>query len=139
MPVLIMFCCNDWRNGNCLGQADSFELFGCEIEGGAPIRIDYKPKKLPGSNVADGDHTLIFGRLKIPCISWSSWVGNWCWDAAKVRHVHAVECWNYLVARKDYQCVHGPEKLFEGFNQHKRMRVKLRGVDDAAIKGGLAK
>ena len=98
MPVTIMLCCNDWRNGNPTPYAESVELFECQLSGGR-VRVDWDKKPLPESKPYQGEQTLRVGKLRLPCLAYNTWVGNWCWDAASIRLIYAVEIWNYLAER----------------------------------------
>lgn len=116
MPVTIMLCCNDWRNGNPTPYAESVELFECQLSGGR-VRVDWDKKPLPESKPYQGEQTLRVGKLRLPCLAYNTWVGNWCWDAASIRLIYAVEIWNYLAERPDWHCEAGPVKLFQLFNE----------------------
>ena len=59
------------------------------------------------------------GRIKVRCLSYQSWVGNWCWDSIAVAWPDALKIINYL-GRQKAQGWHmscGPDTLFDAFNE----------------------
>lgn len=92
MRLTVSFCCNDPDNGNFAGCVAGIEIHGVD---GCDIR--FEPRRLP-----DPKFTLVEGvskrfqakgdtgrfrvaRLLFGCSAWSSWYGNWCWDATRMR------------------------------------------------------
>jgi hypothetical protein len=120
VPVTIMLCRNNPDNGNPTPYADSVELFDCHLTG-SRVRVACTTKPLPDATPVQGLFTLHVGRVRIPCLDYRTWVGNWCWDAASVRLIFAVQVWNYLAANPNWHCEEGPSKLFEMFNAHTRI------------------
>jgi hypothetical protein len=116
----VEFCCNDPRNGAALGYFETAEMFGCTLVGGR-VTLGWRCEKVAGSNAAEGDESLRVGRLVLPCLGYTAWFGNWCWDRASIRLIHAVDVWNYLAAKKDWHCEEGPDELYEMFNAHQPM------------------
>ena len=123
MPISIELCCNDWRNGVDQGYAENIKLFECDLTGGR-VRTDWLRDRRPNAIAADGDSTLRIGRLLLPCLSYRTWHGNWCWDSARVRLIHAVAIWNYLAKKPDWHCEGGPCELYDLFNRHGEIAPK---------------
>ena len=114
MAIHIMLCCNDYHNGAFLGYAESIEVGDITMVDGR-VTVGYEEKKLKDSGPAEGDATLRIGRLRVPCLGYQTWVGNWCWDCAFVRAVHVQRILNYLIKR-GFHCEQGPCALFDKIN-----------------------
>lgn len=115
MPITIMLCCNDYRNGEFLGYAENIEIDEVEMVGGrVAVRGGLEPPAT--SKPIEGEEGLRIGRIVVPCLSYKTWVGNWCWDAAQVRAVHALKIVNYLIAAK-WHCEDGPYAQYEAVNK----------------------
>lgn len=73
--VSVHFCCNHAEDGAWAGK-----LFALNI----PDEVDLHG---PARSLAmrRGTDEVLFRRAAYPCIGWSTWVGNWCWDATKMR------------------------------------------------------
>ncbi|HVW08374.1 MAG TPA: hypothetical protein VHC90_07315 [Bryobacteraceae bacterium] len=123
MPFTVMVCCNDHRNGVSLGRFENLEIFECELSG-PPMTFSCSNKRHPEANAGTGDMTARFGRLVVPCLLYRGWVGNWCWDAVRVRLIYAVRIWNHLVDTGKWQCEQGPAALYELFNAKGRIDPK---------------
>lgn len=120
MPIKVSLCCNDHRNGNYLGYAESLEIEDITLVGGR-VKVGILEQRVTGANAAAGDKTLIVGRCRIPCLSYTGWYGNWCWDMARVRSVYALELLNYLAGLKHWHCEDGPQIVVRKFDRHERM------------------
>lgn len=123
MPIHVDLCCNDPDNGNDTGYAESIELFDCTLVGGR-VRVAFDPEPPSGVNPYEGVSTLRFGRMRLPILGYKGWYGNWCWDRATMRLIHAVAIWNYLVNKSDWHCEEGPEELYELFNAHREIEPR---------------
>ncbi len=123
MPILVELCCNNPDNGFDQGYAEAVEMFDCTLVGGR-VRTAWKPDPPSGVKPYEGVSTLIVGRLSLPCLQYQPHFGNWCWDAARLRLIHAVKIWNYLAAKQDWHCEEAPEELFALFNAHGRIEPK---------------
>lgn len=120
MPITVMLCCNDPNNGLFLGKAESIEVGDIELEGPS-IAISYKEQKLSRASPMEGEHTLRIGRLQVPALGYKTWVGNWCWDAAKVRGVHALRILNFLAAKPHWHCTQAVCEIYEAFNDRRKI------------------
>lgn len=106
--MLIMFACNHYDNGSDLGKADAFE-FGdlLHIAGGWIVvrRI--------------GVDKLRIGRRVFPIISYGSWIGNWCWDGARVTLEVANRIAAHLQATGRFNAEHGEATIFDMWHEGK--------------------
>lgn len=119
MALRVMLCCNDWRNGNFTGFADSVEIEDVRLVGGrVAVRYDHG-KRVPGAHSIEGDDTLRFGRIRVPALAYVTWVGNWCWDCASVRSIHALTLLNYLAVKLDWHTEDTAEEIAEAFDKRK--------------------
>lgn len=73
--ALLHLCCNDTESGQWAGR-----LFAVEVRDELTL---YGPDG--GIALRRTDATLTVRRRTYPYRSWSTWVGNWCWDVAGVR------------------------------------------------------
>lgn len=122
MPLTVMLCCNDYRNGNYLGYVESIEIEEITLEG-ARMRIGWDDKPPRGAKSYEGEATLRIGRLRVPALSYKTWVGNWCWDAAWVRGIHALRILNFLAAKEHWHCTEAPCEVYEAFNDRRIVTV----------------
>lgn len=108
--IILHIACNDYRNGLPQHYADAFD-FGTD----APLlclrdgRVRYRVETSPNSNKV---RYLHIGRLKVRCLGYSTWVGNWCWDAARVSIDDAARLLAYLQRSGRWTCEEGATKLF---------------------------
>ena len=124
MPLTLALCCNDPDNGNFEGYAESIEIHDVELEG-PRVTCNHLPGKPPkGSHKFEGEDGLRVGRCVIPCLDYKTWYGNWCWDAARVRAVHALRVLNYLVEKRGWHCVQAGTEIFEAINERHRVTVQ---------------
>lgn len=103
--MLIMFACNDHRNGHHQGWFDavSIETGDESLEFEGP-RVEMRRRT--DGRVGIGRHTFSYRR-------WSTWVGNRCWDELDI--VEPVQLLEYL-RQRGYTCHCGPSEFFEAFN-----------------------
>ena len=123
MLIKICLCCNDYRNGNFIGLAETVEIHDVTIEGN-PVtcgHLDCRPPK--GSTKIEGEDGLRIGRIVIPCLSYKTWYGNWCWDSAAVRAVHALRVLNYLVQKRGWRCTEAENEIFTAINDRHHVTV----------------
>lgn len=112
----LLMACND-DNGNHQGFAEQiqFEMDDnfdpvLELEGVISCEIVFR--------VSRGVTT---GRLRLshrwfPIEGYGTWVGNMCWDAARITTETAAAIANYLLALKKLDCVAGQVELYEAWN-----------------------
>lgn len=122
MPTKIMLACNDWRNGNWLGVCESVEIADITLVGGR-VTSAHSSERLINAKAYEGDTTLRVGRVSIPCLSYKTWVGNWCWDCASVRAIHALKVMNYLAGKPDWHCEEAEFEIFKAFNDRRVVTV----------------
>jgi hypothetical protein len=115
MPIEVMLCCNDHRNGNFLGYAEAIEVHDVSLVGGR-VTVGFKSEKLASAKSYQGEHTLRIGRLVIPCLGYQTWVGNWCWDCATVRGIESWRIINYLAGKPEWYCEKAECSIYEAFN-----------------------
>lgn len=88
----LLFACNDPENGTFIGKADWFEFDDCETLSvtryGQPLTV-----RVIGGGM---DARIRIARRVFPCMGYTRWVGNWCWDAVWVDVAVADEIANYL-------------------------------------------
>ena len=102
--LLIMFCCNDPDNGSNTGRADAFS-FDNMIELDGPFIICKKAN----------DHLLQINRRSFPIMSYQTWIGNWCWDGARVTIPVANAIANYLLSLDKFRCGAGESSLYDAW------------------------
>ena len=117
MPLNVMLCCNDDRNGDFLGRAEAIEVEDIQLEGGS-VTCNWISRRLSRAKSYEGDSTLRIGRLFIPCLEYRTWVGNCCWDCAKIRAVHALRIINYL-AKARWHAVEAEYRIFDAINERR--------------------
>lgn len=118
----LMICVNDPDNG-----CDTERVDGIDVESeGTDQLLELRGQPLvcrtfqdPGGKVVQ----LQIGRLKMPVYGYGSWVGNWCWDCARVDLADAVRVINY-VQRRGWDCEAGWTSLYEAFAEGKEFSVE---------------
>ena len=98
--IHLHIACNDYRNGIHTGQVESIQFFGAD---------DVDPMlMLNGNRLVCGilysmkgrERYLRLGHLSaVEILSYTTWVGNWCWDSALVSDADAAKVANYLRKR----------------------------------------
>lgn len=99
--VHLHMACNNPDNGNHTGQADAIQFFGGDdldpmlMLTGRPLRcrpwISHKSGKTR--------HLQLGHFPGIRIVGYTTWVGNWCWDAAQISDADAAKVANYLRKR----------------------------------------
>jgi hypothetical protein len=125
VPTSIMLACNNPDNGEFTGECDfiEFDSGSGDIEirmQGRSVTVNFERKGHRDGGPATGDCTLRVGRITIPALGYESWVGNWCWDEARVRHVFALKVLNYLI-RRGWHCEEGPSEFFDAINSGRQL------------------
>lgn len=95
----IHLACNDWRNGNSLGQIRAIQL--CAIKPFS-VALSLENQFEPPATIAfsvQGDVVRI-GRKRFHIQNYRRWVGNWCWDSIVVDNEIAAEILNHLCGMK---------------------------------------
>lgn len=109
--ILVMLAVNNWRNGSHQGFIDQIEFDDwLKLEG---LRTACRHEK---------DGTLRIGRRHFPIRGYGTWVGNWCWDAARVTTEVAQEIAEYLRASGRWSCFEAEEHVFEAWENGAPLR-----------------
>jgi hypothetical protein len=99
--ITVSLCCNDPDNGMPLGRVCAIEIGDNEFEapdggffgGGNKLRIGLaKPFRSPSRC----NQAFKISRRIFPCCGWTSWYGNWCWDATRMTGVDVLQLIRYL-------------------------------------------
>jgi hypothetical protein len=89
--ITISLCCNDPDNGNFAGTVAAIEIHGTD---GCDIRLE--PRRFPDPRLTmvskmpkrfrahREDRAFRIARFVFPCLGWTNWYGNWCWDATRM-------------------------------------------------------
>ncbi len=95
--ILIEFACNDPRNGNDTGRVGKIQL---QIGGECAAELDcgfWPPSQFPRFSAGvPPDRWIKISRRTFLILNYTTWVGNWCWDAAGVTPAVAADILNYL-------------------------------------------
>ena len=113
-----MFCCNNPDNGVNTPFADAFDFDNLiELEG-VPIVC----RQMYGD-----PYKLRISRRMFPIVSYGTWIGNWCWDGARVTIPVANAIANYLQSMDKFNCIQGEESLYDAWaaKQHIRFETVL--------------
>lgn len=101
--IFLMFCTNDPDNGSHTGRSDSFEFDDLmRLEGGSVVCRHI-------------GNSIKIHRRKYPILSYGSWIGNWCWDGARVTVETANAIANYLQSLDEFSCNEAEEGLYEAW------------------------
>ena len=99
--LTLMLCVNDPNNGNHTGRVEGIE-FCVPGELDAPIKLESSYWDWgPACRRVDGGKHLKISRRTFPIRGYSTWVGNWCWDAAIVTVETANRILAYLQSQHD--------------------------------------
>jgi len=85
--VWLHVCCNDGRTGSFDGKAVSVEI-NAHVKGHGGVDMTFGPRffeEYPKLSFSFGEKFIRLCRVKLPFTEYSPHVGNWCWDAWKVR------------------------------------------------------
>ena len=119
MPINLVFACNDYRNGLPLGYTDTVDIEvgddDIRLVGGR-VTVSYDINPARDAQPYEGVHNLSVGRVKVPCLDYQKWYGNWCCDRASVRAVHALKIINYLAKKKDWHAEDAPDWFSTAFD-----------------------
>lgn len=108
--IFLMFCVNEPDYGQNTGKADAFEFDGFDT---------MKIEGLPVTCKRIGRDKLKISRRTFPILSYGSWIGNWCWDGARVTVETANEIAAYLKSLGKFDCVEGEESLYDAWHENK--------------------
>lgn len=99
--IHLHIACNNPDNGTRTGRVESIRFFGADdvdpmlMLNGGPLRC-----RLWHSAKSRKPRFLRLGHIPaIRVVSYTTWVGNWCWDSALVSDADAAKVANYLRKR----------------------------------------
>lgn len=112
--INIHFGCNNPRDGQFMDRCALFDLDG-ELSIESNI---YKGDDLWGAKIRRADNLVTIHRRSFRVVGWDYWVGNWCWDVARMVPDEAAKLLSYLRALQCsgspwYGCSEGAEPLFD--------------------------
>src|SRR5688572_27825052 len=111
--ILLMFCCNNPDNGVNIGMADAFQFDDLiELEGTFVICRHVN------------DSMLKISHRQFPILSYSTWIGNWCWDGARVTIPVANAIANYLRSLNKFNCIQGEASLYDAWDEKQSIRFE---------------
>lgn len=141
MPLTVMLACNDPNSGAFAGR-----VIAAAFDDGARqtvLKLD-SPDYPMGPGLAlrflDGpgrfnrgeatDRIRLAGR-EFPILGRTAWVGNWCWDAVKVRDIWIPHLIEHLREHK-WQADEGDEALFTAYECGFPIAAAWRAIKDRA-------
>jgi len=100
--IHIHLACNNPDNGTHTGQTESIQFFGADSVDPMLMLTGLSARcQVWRSTKSSKSRLLRLGHLPaIRILNYSTWVGNWCWDAALVSDADAAKVANYLRKRK---------------------------------------
>lgn len=110
----LMLCVNDPDNGVDTGRVDGIDV---AFVGNPESLLELRGQPLVCRTIQGADgrpHILRVGRVNAAIITYQGWVGNWCWDMARVNLEDALRVINY-VQRRGWQCEMGEITLYDAF------------------------
>lgn len=103
----VMLCVNNPDNGMPTRYVHALEICGGQFTAWRNIKWGVKDRRM-----------LNIGRLRVPIISFTDWVGNWCWSCALVSGPVAGRILRWIFDhRDDWCCVEAPCAMYEKFNR----------------------
>ena len=115
--IQVAFCCNDPDNGSPTGRIDAVRIRELIHVAGPIEERNGVDGDLIGSTVfaANKRFVVIAGKY-FPHRGYSTWVGNWCWDAAWMMPADALDLLNHLKGM-EWVCEEAECSLFERWKQ----------------------
>lgn len=110
----LAMACNDYRNGNYKGVVDAINIAdesgdGLHLVGDRPLSCSVTKSANSGM-----PRFLCIGHLRLRIHSYSTWVGNWCWDEASMDNEELAKAVNYL-RKRGWQCEGGYVELTDKY------------------------
>lgn len=102
--------CNDPDNGLFAGRTNMIQYrWGNEY-------IELESRNWEGFTFSEGDGWIRLHRRKFAVVETKGWVGNWCWDAYRMRRGEAKRFLGMLKSSGNWSCTQGPSRWFDWFN-----------------------
>lgn len=120
--VELMLCCNDHRNGMHTGRVD-----GADLMYGGDIALALRGRPLTCKLMGD---ILQIGHVKVQPITYQTWVGNWCWDSAKLSLDDAARVLTYL-RKRAWDCEMGYKALWDIYDDKSWSGINAQVLADA--------
>lgn len=111
--VRVSLACNDHRNGEHQGYIEAVQIVDVIQLEGARLRCFRM------------DGRLIVAGLTLPLHGYWTWVGNWCWDEARLTELDA---WRLLEAlrRERWHCTEAEAGLYAAWDGGRPLEGPLR-------------
>ena len=141
--IHVMFLCNDSRNGHFLGRLASVHIDDWIELDGPQTLIDRDGNEIDEDEddhcdaesvgvtefVADDDIVAIGSSGVFPHKGYREWVGNWCWDCARMEPAIVVRMLNALMVA-GWDCHSGASSLFQKWKARTPLTVEdLEALD----------
>lgn len=110
--ILVMLCVNDPDNGSPLGLIDGVEIGELPLRLEGPQGFDREFGPIGTTSFASTSSTITVGGQVFRHRGYSTWVGNWCWDAAHMTVDAVLALLNHLKA-EGWDCHEAEESLYE--------------------------
>lgn len=118
---LLHICCNHHENGSFAAR-----VFGVHV---GEIQLDVRVigAETRCRTLKAGRFSI--GRVAFKTYSYREWVGNWCWDAMRVRRDDIVRILNYLRDRRCrewqvYSVESGPEEFWAAWSRESPLTIE---------------
>lgn len=115
--MLLMLAVNNPDNGCDSGRVCAITF---EYENSPDFALELEDGDMVCRRESDG--SLRIGRRRFPIHGYATWVGNWCWDCARVTTETAQEIAEYLRASGKWHLLSGYEELFEAWESGAPLR-----------------
>jgi len=105
--ITVMFCCNDQNNGELSGVVENVQIGEFELEGPMELVENSEVDEvLIGTTKYDANkRSVVLGGVEFPHRGYGKWVGNICWDAARMEPDTVLSLLNHLKRLKwDCHC-----------------------------------
>lgn len=116
VTIDLMLAVNHYGNGMHTGRVDAVDLYTPDESVAPLLRLAGPPSRcyLSHSQNSHKPRILHIGRLRVRILSYATWVGNWCWDQARINIEDAPRIINYL-QRRGWICEEGATHLFDKY------------------------
>ncbi len=127
--ITVSFACNNPDNGLPTGKVAAVCIHGsCDIELEGPnypepsniLREVEKPVDAPDRC----DRGFKLGRYTFPCYGWTSYYGNWCWDATRMTGIDVLVLLRTL-RELGYRCVASDVDFGEAYDGGRELTPAL--------------